>query len=130
MPNRALPSPPELAAQIVAAVSEHVEFELAPLKAQLREQLEEPSEEYIWERAERVVRDEIDASWRLEVRAQCGRALAKAVDDVPQVAEQCRDALEDLRQNGRESWIYGAIRHHLAFETAWEVLNEQDECRA
>jgi len=130
MPNRALPSPPELAAQIVAAVSEHVEFELAPLKAHLRERLAEPSEEYIWERAERVVRDEIDASWRLEVRAQCGRALAKAVDDGLQVAEHCRDALEDLRQNGGESWIYGAIRHHLAFETAWEVLNEQDECRA
>jgi hypothetical protein len=127
MPNRVLPSPPELAAQIVAAVSEHVEFELAPLEAHLREQLEEPSEEYIWERAERIVRDEIDASWMPEVVAQCERALAEALQDLALVPEQRRGALEDLRRNGRESWIYGAIRHHLAFETTWEVLTERDE---
>jgi hypothetical protein len=124
------PTPPEVAAQIIHAVSRHVEFDLAPLQAHVRERLLEPSKEYIWERAERIVGDEIDAKYARQLVAQCGRAIGEAVHDLVQLAEQCRDALADLQQHGPESWIFGAIRHHLAFETTWEVLNERDECRA
>src|SRR5206468_9151 len=89
-------------------------FELVPLQEHLGERLAEPSEEYIWEHAERIVRDEIDAKYASQLVAQCGRALGEAVHDLLLVAEQCRDALDDLQQHGAESWIFGAIRHHLA----------------
>jgi len=128
------PAPPELAAQIITAVYGHVEFELASLRAHLLERLDEPSDEYIWERAERIVADEIDATSAAELVAQCGRALSRAVDDLVQFGEGCRDALDDLQQNRAESWIFGAIRHQLAFDTAWDTLDERHgverhECR-
>jgi hypothetical protein len=119
------PKPPELAMNIISAVSSHVEFDLVPLRANLLERLEEPSEEYIWPRAERIVEDGIDSSWAPELLAQCEQALEKAHDEFLVSAAHCREASDDLQLNGRESWIAGAIRHHLAFETAWETLDER-----
>ena len=119
------PTPPELAMDIISAVSSHVEFDLEPLGADLLERLEEPSEEYIWPRAERIVEDAIDSSWAPELVAQCAQTLDQAHDYFLVAAAHCREASEDLEANGRESWIAGAIRHHLAYETAWNTLDER-----
>ena len=54
-----------------------------------------------------------------ELIAQCEQALDKAHDDFLVAAAHCREA------NGRESWIAGAIRHHLAQETVWNTLDER-----
>ncbi len=119
------PKPPELAMDIISAVSSHVEFDLGPLRTDLLERLEGPSEEYIWARAERIVEDAVDSSWAPELVAQCEQALAKAHDDFLVAAAHCLEAAEDLEAHGRESWIAGAIRHHLAHETAWNTLDER-----
>jgi len=129
------PKPPKLAGQIIAAVWFRVEFDRAPLRAHLFEQLKEPSGEYIWPRAERIVADEIDAVCAPELVAQCERALPEATGDLPEAVEDCRAALDDLRQNGAGAWIFRAIRYQVAFDTAADTLNErravrQHECLA
>lgn len=129
------PMPPEPAGQIIAAVWFCVDFDRAPLRAHLLEQLKEPSGEYIWPRAERIVAEEIDAAWAPELIAQCERALPEATGDLPQAVEECREALDDLRQNGAGAWIFRAIRYQLAFDTAADTLDERHgvqrhECHA
>lgn len=119
------PKPAELAMNIIFAVTGHVEFEIEPLRSDLLEKLEEPFDEYIWPHAERIVEDAIDSAWLPELLAQCERAAGKAHDEFLAMASRCLEAVEDLEQNGRDSWIAGAVRHHLAFETAWATLDER-----
>ena len=119
------PEPAEMAMNIISCVTSHVEFDLRPLQADLLEKLEEPSEEYIWPRAERIVEDAIDSSWAPELVAQCEQALDKAHDALLVMAARCREAGEDLQANGRDSWIAGAVRHDLAVRTAWDTVDEQ-----
>jgi len=38
-------------------------------------------------------------------------------------------AAEDLEANGAESWIAKAVRHHFAFETVWDTLDERHASR-
>lgn len=100
-------------------------FDLEPLRAALLERVEEPSAEYIWPRAERIVEDTIDTAWAAELLEQCERALEEARADFLATACRCDEAADDLRLNGRESWIAKAIRHRLAFETAWDTLDDR-----
>jgi len=119
------PASPELAMEIVSAVARHVKFDLEPLRRQLLERLEEQSEDDIWERAERIVEDAIDSTWPEELAAQCEQGLEAAREDFLVAAARCEEAADELRLKGGESWIAGAIRHRLAFDTAWETLDER-----
>jgi len=53
------------------------------------------------------------------------QALAQAHGRLLRAAAQCLDAAEDLEANGAESWIAKAVRHHFAFETVWDTLDER-----
>jgi hypothetical protein len=124
------PEPSELTAHIVSAVNRHVDFDLAPIKAELLERLEEPSDEYVWVRAETIAEDVIDSTWPEELIAQCEKGLAEARADFLIAATRCEEAVDDLRANGRESWIARAVRHRLAFDTAWNTLDERHGVQA
>src|SRR5436190_6119910 len=129
------PADPARAAELISAVARHVEFDLQPLRAELLERLGAPSNECIWERAERIVEHAIDVSWWPEVVAQCERGLHAAREDFLVAAAQCNDAAAELQRKGRESWIAAAIRHRLAFDAAWRTLDERHavewlECKA
>jgi hypothetical protein len=116
--------PSDLTESIISAVWQHVEFELEPIRAELLERLEEPSEEEVWARAERIAEDAIDTGWSAELIEQCERGLMQAHELFLRAAEQCLEATDDLGANGRESWVARAIRHQLAFDAVWDTLDE------
>jgi hypothetical protein len=127
------PKPVELAEGIICSVNRHVEFDLTPIRAELAERLREPSEEYIWPRAERIASDAIEAVWSEELVEQCARALAEAHEEFLVAAARCLEAADELEHKGRESWIAGAVLHRVAFDAAWDVLAEDgilldDDC--
>ncbi len=128
-------NPPELAGEIIPAVTNKAELDLEPIRAELLTRLEEPSEEYIWPRAERIAEDAIDSIWPAELHEQCAQGLQRAHEQFLRAAAQCLDAADDLEANGRESWIARAVRHHFAFEAVWDTLDERHgveshECQA
>ncbi len=116
------PKPPELAAKIIHAVWQHVEFDNAPIRRELRRRLKEPSDEYIWPRAEDIAADEISTVWAHELVEQCERSLEAAGDDLAALGADVEAIEDDLTEYGRESWIAKAIRHQIAFEAAWDVI--------
>jgi hypothetical protein len=129
------PMPSELAASIISAVGQHVEFELEPIRAELLQRLEEPSDEYIWPRAERIAAHAIGAAWSVELVEQCERGLAEAHELFLRAAGHCLEAADELGSSGAESWIARAIRHRLAFDVVWATLDERHgvewhECQA
>jgi hypothetical protein len=123
--TQSAPEPVELAEDLVCAVGRHLRFDLAPLRAELAERLREPSEEYVWPRAERIVSDLIDSVWSQELVDQCERAVADAHEGFLVAAARCLGLADELATEGREAWIAGAMRHRLAFDATWDVLAEE-----
>jgi len=121
------PTPPELAEEIVAMARRYLRFDLGPVRVALAERLAEPDDEYVWPRAERIAGDLIDTHWPGELLDECERALAEAHEAFLVRAGRCREQAEALERDGCESWIAQALRHRLAFETAWNVITEADE---
>jgi len=120
------PTPPELADAIVTAVAGQVTLDLGPICAELEARLAEPSEEYVWPRAERLASDAIDALWSGELLEQCARGLAEAHDGFLRAAATCLEATAELERAGRESWIARAMIHRLASDASWAALAETD----
>jgi len=116
------PEPCELAANIIQAVWQHVEFDNAPIRREVRRRLKEPSEEFIWPRAEDIAIDEISSAWPVELVEQCERSLEAAGDELAALGADVMAIGDDLTEYGRESWIAKAIRHQIAFDAAWHVI--------
>jgi hypothetical protein len=121
-----LPTPPELADAIVAAVARYVTIDLGPICAELEARLAEPSEEYAWPRAERLASDAIDARWSGELVEQCAAGLAEAHEGFLRAAATCLEATAELEQAGREARIARAMIHRLAFDVSWAMLTETE----
>jgi hypothetical protein len=128
------PAPPELADAIASAVARHVTIDLGPICAELEARLAQPSEEYVWPRAERLASDAIDALWSGELVEQCARGLAEAHDEFLRAAAACLEAAAELEREGREAWIARAMIHLLAFDASWaalcetELLDDEEGC--
>ena len=114
-----------LAQGIIAAVNQTVEIDLELVKNELLAKLEEPSDEYIWPRAQGIAADAIDATWPAELVEQCERGLEHAHELFLRGAAACREAEDDLASRRLESWIAGAIRHRLAFDVCWDTLDDR-----
>jgi hypothetical protein len=120
------PTPPELAEAIASEVARHVTVDLAPICAELEARLAEPSDEYVWPRAERLASDAIDALWSGELVEQCARGLAEAHDGFLCAAATCLEATAELERAGREAWIARAMIHRLAFDAGCAAVTETE----
>jgi hypothetical protein len=121
------PKPPELALQIGCDVARRVEFDLEPIRIQLRARMREPSCEYIWEQAERIATEAISALWSRELEDECARALADVHDEYLLDAARCLEAATAFELEGRRSWLARGVVHQFAFNAAFDVLAEDDE---
>jgi hypothetical protein len=119
------PKPLEVAERVITDVTSGVRFDLGAVCSELREHLrEDDDEEYVWPRAERIAAASLRTYWPDELEEQCRRALADAHELALMQADGCLAAAHDLEDRGLESWIAGAVLHHLACDAAWEVVPE------
>lgn len=112
--------------RIASGIRRRVDFDLDPIRAELRERLAEPSDEVIWERAERIATESVGDYWSGELEEQCARALGDVHEEFLVNAVRCLEAGEMLEAEGRESWVAGAVIHQLAFDAVWDVLTEDE----
>jgi hypothetical protein len=120
------PRPPELAGRIGHDVARRVDLDLEPIRAQLRSQLREASDEYIWERAERLAGEAIGRLWSAGLEDQCRHALDSVHEQYLLDAGHCLKTATVLEQERSESWIARAVIHQLAFDAVWDVLGEDE----
>jgi hypothetical protein len=123
--REAVPENWEESGWIVSVVRRGVELDLETVKADLLEKLEEPSDEYIWIRAERIAGDSIDTLWGPTLLEQCASGLAGARDVFLAMADRCSMAAEELQQQGLESWVVRAVRHELGVSACFDTLDER-----
>jgi len=112
--------------QIASGVRRRIEFDLDPIRAELRRRLAEPSDEYIWVRADRIAADAIRQCWSGELEEQCARALGDVHDEFLVSAARCLEAGEVLEAEGHRAWLAKGVIHQLAFDAVWDVIGDGD----
>lgn len=100
-----------------------IEPDLTDLRAVVAAQVRASEHWHPLLEAERLATAAIRERWQA-VAGDCERALADAQETYLVLASYVREAIDDLRRRGVESWIAGAVTHQLAFGLAWDVLDD------
>jgi hypothetical protein len=117
------PTPPDLALDISSAVAIRVQVDIPGIRARLADELRTSDGNNSLIEAERLARAAIDPHWDA-LAPSCELALADVHERYLAAAAQVLEAGEDLRTRGPTSWIAGAVLHRVAFDLAWQALDD------
>jgi hypothetical protein len=119
------PTPFEVAGRIAGDVASRIEEDFADLGPALAADLQAGGHWHPLMEAERLATAAVRDRWGA-LEDACERALQEVHETYVVQASCVREATEDLRGRGVESWIAAAVIHERAFELGWHVLDDLD----
>lgn len=116
------PADPEVRCRIAGDAAHRVKLDVAALVERVAARLREGNHWNTMIAADEIATEEVDGLWFDEGLADAyGRALAEVHEQYLADAMRVRETIAALDEDGRESWIAGAIGHRLAFDVAWQA---------